>query len=49
MLTDEYRQIREATPHIRYKTPVYMWVLLAVVLTLFAVLMGFALFSAFES
>ena len=43
IMTPEYRAIRAATPHIRYKTPVWLWVLVACIVLFVATLIAVAL------
>ncbi len=37
VFSPEYQQIIAATPHIKYKTPVIIWILLAILIALFAI------------
>ena len=43
VMTPEYAAIRAATPHIRYKTPIWLWIVLGifVLLLLFVIFLGF--------
>lgn len=45
IFTPEYQRVLKATPHIKYKTSIVVWILLGLVL----LLIGFAIFGAFVS
>ncbi len=40
IFTDQYRQIVAATPHIRYKTHIAVWIVLAIVLAILITIIG---------
>lgn len=43
VFSPEYKEIIAATPHIKYKTSIIMWIVLAVLLAVLALLVGFAM------